>query len=45
LLKRQDCVAVYDRAVRVKLDADAPVQMETLTELVPSLRRLKVNLV
>jgi hypothetical protein len=45
LLKRQDCVAVYDRAVRVKLDADAPVQMETLTELVTSLRRLKVNLV
>ena len=45
LRKRQDCVAVYDRAVAASLAADPVVELETLVSLVPALRALKVKLV
>jgi RES domain len=45
LLKNQDCVAVYDRAVVHKLNSTPVVRMETLAQLVPALRRLKITLI
>jgi hypothetical protein len=45
LLRKQDCVAVYDRAVALKLDASPVVRMESLAELLPALRRLKITLI
>lgn len=45
LRKRQDCVAVYDRAVVTSLAADPVVELETLAILVPALRALKVRLI
>ncbi len=45
LRKRQDCVAVYDRAVLLKLIAGPVVEMESLTALVPALRALKIELI
>lgn len=45
LLKRQNCIALYDRAVSSKLKAGAVVEMETLAQLIPSLQRLKISLI
>lgn len=45
LLKNQDCVAVYDRAVPHKLNSTPVVRMETLAKLVPALRQLKITLI
>jgi hypothetical protein len=44
-LTRKTCVAVYDRAVRAKLDASPVHELETLAALVPSLTGLRVVLV
>jgi hypothetical protein len=45
LLKNQDCVAVYDRAVPHKLHSARVVRLETLARLVPALRRLEITLI
>lgn len=45
LRKRQDCVAVFDRAVIGSLVAGPVVELETLVGLVPALRALKVKLI
>ena len=45
LRKRQDCVAVYDRAVSSKLGATSVEALETMTELVPAPRALKITLI
>ena len=44
LRKRQDCAAVYDRAVS-KLRAGDLVEVERLASLLPALRALKIKLV
>ena len=43
-LRKRNCVAVYDRAVAVLLKAGPVVQIETLGQLVPALRVLKIKL-
>ena len=43
--KRQDCVAVYDRAVSPALMAGPVVELESLAALVPALRALKIELI
>ena len=45
LRKRQDCVAVYDRAVSSALVAGPVVEMEGLAALIPALRALKIGLI
>ena len=45
LRKRQDCVAVYDRAVSSALIAGPVIEMESLAALVPALRALKIALI
>lgn len=44
-LTRKTCVAVYDRAVGVKLEAGPVHELETLAALIPSLSALRVVLV
>ena len=43
-LRRRECVAVYERAVRANLTASSVVELETLTGLVPALKALKIRL-
>jgi hypothetical protein len=45
LRRRQDCVAVYERAVIGTLVAGPVVELETLAGLVPALRALNVKLI
>lgn len=45
LRRRQDCVAVYERAVTGSLVGNPVVELETLAGLVPALRALKVKLI
>ena len=45
LRKRQDCVAVYDRAVSPALIAGPVIELESLAALVPALRTLKIALI
>jgi hypothetical protein len=45
LRKRQDCVAVYDRAVWPALLAGPVIEMESLAAPVPALRALKIKLI
>jgi len=44
-LRRRDCVAVYDRAVSANLIATPVVELETLGDLVPALKKLKIRLI
>lgn len=44
-LRQRDCVAIYERAVSAKLAADPVVELETLKDLVPSLKLLKIDLI
>jgi hypothetical protein len=44
-LTRRTCVAVYDRAVRPKLEAGSVHELETLAALVPALAALRVVLI
>lgn len=44
-LRRRECVAVYERAVSATLSASAVVELETLAEVVPALRTLKIRLI
>jgi hypothetical protein len=43
-LRKRNCVAVYDRAVVMLLEARPVVPIETLGRLVPALRALKIKL-
>ena len=43
-LRKQNCIAIYDRAVPAHLTARAAVPVETLAQLVPALRKLKIKL-
>jgi len=43
-LRKQNCIATYQRAVPAHLTARAAVPVETLAHLVPALRRLKIKL-
>lgn len=45
LRKRQDCAAVYDRAVQSKLQSSDVVELERLAGIVPALRALKLKLI
>jgi hypothetical protein len=44
-LTRRTCVAVYDRAVASKLDAEPVHELETLAALIPALSALQVVLI
>lgn len=44
-LRRRECIAVYDRAVAVKLVAQPVVELETRAGLLAALRSLRIQLV
>ena len=44
-LRKKNCMAIYERAVRAGLSAQPVVQLERVAALIPALKKLKTNLI